>query len=64
MICLFALYTAAEIGFRDASYSAEEGNAIVFVIDLSNPISKEVTVQFSTSNGVAIGRYFLAKFTT
>lgn len=43
------------IGFSESSYSATEGNSMMFVLELTGEAEKEVTVEFSTSDDTATG---------
>ncbi len=58
-VAIFLIYlnppAALTVGFGESAYSATEGQDIVFTVVLSGEAAIEVTVEFSTSDGSAMG---------
>lgn len=54
---LFAL-AALMVQFDPATYSVTEGEEVVFMIILSGPADRDVTVEFMTMDDSARGNYY------
>ena len=46
---------ALSVQFAPATYSVNEGEQVMFMVVLSGPADREVTVEFATSDGSATG---------
>ena len=46
---------ALSVQFNPDVYSVNEGEQVVFMVELSSPADREVTVQFATVDGSAMG---------
>lgn len=53
----YPLSAVLTVGFAETSYSAIEGMGIVFTIQLSDLAEVEVTVEFSTMDDTAEGKW-------
>ena len=41
--------------FNPTTYSVDEGGQLVFIVELSSPADRDVTVEFTTTDGSATG---------
>ena len=55
IVLLYFLPIVLTVGFDETSYSADEGQDIVFTVVLSGEADMDVTVEFFTGDDTAIG---------